>query len=920
MVSRMQKLDVSDDKAIRMTIESASGHARNFVPHAASAQACIKASKSDAQMGLSRLEAEARLEAHGPNEISSAQQSNIIQLMARQFSSGLILVLIGAAAVSASVGYIGDAATILAIVLVNAILGGVQEWRAANSLAALKKFLSPRAAVVREGVTQDIDAREIVEGDLIRLKTGDRVPADLRLIHPTGLTIEEAILTGESSATSKQTKPVASNAPLSERTNLAFMGTTVVAGHATGIATSTGMRTELGRIAALTEDLGDTKTPLEIKLQTLGKQLGIAAIAIAIGLTALGVLTGRPWFEMLMTGVSLAVAAVPEGLPAVITITLALGVMTMARKKALLRNLQAAEALGAVDVICTDKTGTLTRNEMLVTDVWLAAGALKVEGNGYAPSGNFIDSNDQPVLPSAREDLQALLHVAMSCNNAEVIEDPDGSWRKVGEATEAALMTLAQKGGLSTRQHLPAVEELPFSSARKRMTVVVENETGKATALVKGAPEVILERTTHVRIGKDIVAIDDDIRAQATQAFTAFANAGKRTLALASRNLDTGMPDDLEDVEQGLTLLGVVGILDAPRIEVAAALADARKAGIKVVMITGDAGETAAAIASQIGLAGTTVVTGPHLDTMTDAELRAAIASDAIFARVAPEHKVRIVEVLQALNQRIAMTGDGVNDAPALKRADVGIAMGIRGTDVARDASDIVLADDNFATIIAAIREGRRQYQNIVKFVCYLLSSNTAEVIAIGLAIIVGGPLIFLPVQILWMNLVTDGPTALALGTEPEDKTVMASPPRPSAEPILTRARLTLVASAAAYMSAATLVVFWLSQTKNPTDLAYAQTMAFTTMILLEKVNVLNFRRFQSDAGLGVTSLNQNRWLAIAIAGTIALQLLAIYAPPLQSALHTVPLNGSDWLIILAAAVPVLAVGQATKLWISSRN
>lgn len=888
-------------------------------PYALGADACVSALQSDARSGLTVTEAAQRLQSQGPNEILSSDKTDILQLVVRQFASGLILVLIAAAIISASVGYFSDAATIFAIVLLNAALGGVQEWRAGNALAALKQFLAPHATVVRDGVSLELNARDIVEGDLVRLKTGDRVPADLRLIEAQSLSTEEAILTGESSAAHKQTEVVAADAPLSGRENMAFMGTTVVAGHALGVAVATGMRTELGRVAALTERVEDTKTPLEIKLELLGRQLGIAAIVIAAALVMLGALTGREWFEMMMTGVSLAVAAVPEGLPAVITITLAFGVMTMARKNALLRNLQAAETLGAVDVICTDKTGTLTRNEMVVSDVWLPGGSLSVGGAGYEPTGDIRDASGQVVDPKSRKDLQALLEVAATCNNAELAQEPDGSWRKIGEATEAALLTLTKKAGSQIHGQVERITEVPFSSARKRMTVVIGRGDGETAALVKGAPEVILERASQIMVGDKPVALDDEHRAQIVQEFTDYAKDGKRTLAFASRGMDRADIDNIETAEQGLTLLGIVGILDAPRGEVADAIAEAATAGIQVVMITGDAGETACAIAKQIGMSGDLVVTGPRLDTMSDGELREAIAGGAIFARVAPEHKVRIVEVLQALGKRVAMTGDGVNDAPALKRADVGISMGLRGTDVARGASDIVLADDNFATIIAAIREGRRQYQNILKFVCYLLSSNTAEVIAIGLTIIVGGPFVFLPVQILWMNLVTDGPTALALGAEPEDASLMRAPPRPVDEPILTSERLTIVAAVAAYMSAVTLAVFWYSQASEPANLAYAQTMAFTVMIVLEKLNVLNFRQSSVDPGAGITSLDRNKWLGIAIAGTIALQLLAVYAPPLQAALHTVPLGWSDWAIVLAAAVPVLAVGQFAKLWSSNR-
>ncbi|MFQ5564727.1 MAG: cation-translocating P-type ATPase, partial [Parvularculaceae bacterium] len=557
-------------------------------------------------------------------------------------------------------------------------------------------------------------------------------PADLRLVEAVNFKTDESALTGESASVHKSAGSVAPDAPLAARASIAFMGSTVTNGRARGVVVATGMKTEFGRIAELTQSVEREATPLQKDLAVLGAQLGIAAVVISAAVAALGAVMGRPAIEMLMTGVSLAVAVVPEGLPAVVTITLAVGVGAMVRRQVLLRRLQAAETLGAATVICTDKTGTLTQNEMTVTRIWLAAGAVSVSGVGYEPRGKFSDESGE-IDPESRPDLNALLETGLICNHAQLIHE-GGAWRKLGEPTEAAFITAARKAGLY-RNDGGAVCEFSFNSVRKRMTVIVE-ENDAATAHVKGAPEVILDRCVSLRDGTRDRPLTEKDRTGFRREFEAMARDGLRVLAVARRPLAMGWVFHEDEVENELTLLGAVGIIDPPREETAAAIATALRAGIKVIMITGDAGETGLAIARRIGLEATRAVTGSELAEIDDTALSALLEADVIFARTAPEDKMRIVDLLQDAGEVAAMTGDGANDAPALKKSDIGIAMGIRGADVAKGAADMVLTDDNFASIINGVEEGRRQYDNIKKFAHYLLSSNVGEIVAIFTAIL----------------------------------------------------------------------------------------------------------------------------------------------------------------------------------------
>lgn len=883
--------------------------------HATPIEDALRELGTDPDLGLSADDARDRLSIHGPNELRRIAGTPWYRVLARQFASALILLLLAAAAMSLLVGETVDALTILAIVVLNGVLGLVQEWKAERALEALRAMLSPRSQVVREGVPSSLEAGTVVPGDIVLLDIGDRVPADVRLIEAVNLETDESSLTGESEAAQKGSAHVGSSTDLAERTSMAWMGTTVTNGRARGVVVATGMQTEFGRIAELTQAVPKETTPLQRKLAVLATQLGFAAAGIALFVFILGWALGKPGLDMFMTAVSLAVAVVPEGLPAVVTITLALGVRAMVGRGALLRRLQAAETLGAATVLCTDKTGTLTQNEMTVRQIWLPGeGVVDVTGVGYDPTGGF-ERDGKEVDPRQQPGLLALLESGLLCSHASVAVE-GGSWRATGQATEAAIVVAALKAGLSPVSRGKVTAELSFNSVRKRMTVVTRQIDGMV-AHVKGAPESILERCSHAGLGEGRVEMSGAFGSAAEDAYQEMAENGLRTLALARRLLPADAPLDADGVEAGLTLLGVVGILDPPRPEVADAVKIAQAAGIRIVIVTGDAPGTSLSVARQIGVRVDRAISGTDLIDMDDPTLLEALEGSVLFARVSPEHKLRIVRVLQEQGEIVAMTGDGVNDAPALRKADVGVAMGIRGTDVAKSASDLIITDDNFASIVSAVEEGRRQFDNIRKFVQYLLSSNMGEVVAIVLNIALGGPLILLPVQILWMNLVTDGMTALALGVEPAEPNLMNRPPRRTDAAILDRGALLRVLLLGGYMGVATLWLFQHSLDQHgPQALDWARTVAFTGLILFEKVNVLNFRSWEPLSGVGWFT---NRWLIGAIVLSLGLQACAVYAPFLQTALQTVPLSWSDWGLMLMLALPILAASELVK-WHQTRR
>jgi len=833
--------------------------------------------------GLSTEEAQARRQQYGPNTLTEKDQRHWYLALARQFNDSMTLVLAAAAILSGAIGDTGDSIAILAILFINALFGFAQEWKAENAVNALRDMLVPVSVVVRDGFTHHVRSEDVVPGDIVELHAGGRVPADLRLVECFNLRLDESTLTGESAAVEKKNVPVDERAPIAERTCMAWMGTNVAEGRGKGIAVATGGNTEFGRIAKLTADVRHEPTPLERKLRRVGRTLALAGGGVSVVVGLVGLWSGKPPVQMLLTAVSMAVAVVPEGLPAVVTLALALGLRAMAARKALIRRLKAVETLGSTTVICTDKTGTLTRGEMAVHELW-------------QPEGS---------------DPADLLRSAAICNHARVYLKDDG-WEVVGSPTEAALMIAAREAGLADIEAAEIVAEFPFSSERRRMTVVV-NENDRLTVHMKGAPQAILERCAgildrgHPRplSPRDHETIDR-VRRQ-------FADSGYRILAVARRPLEEVAGSDINEIdehaiERGLIFLGLAAISDPVRPEVASAIRTAESAGIRVIMITGDSPRTALSIGREINLSVEGALEGPAIQAMSDSDLDTALRRNILIARATPEHKLRIVKALQKQGHVVAMTGDGVNDAPALRQANIGIGMGIRGTDVARHAADMVLADDNFASIVSAVEEGRRQYDNIRKFIHYMLSSNAAELVAIAGSILIGGPLILLPVQILWMNLITDSITAIALGLEPGSPGAMQRLPRDPREPIITRRSGLIIILLGVYMGLVTLALF---ERNSSGDVVWARTIAFTGLILMEKVNVFNFRSMSER--LSRIGLFSNPWLLVGWGGAVLLQVLAVHTAALSGILHAVGLTWREWLTLFALAVPPVVVMEGLK-------
>jgi Ca2+-transporting ATPase len=846
-----------------------------------------------AEDGLTSSEAALLLEQWGENRVSSGAGVAPLSIFVRQVRSPLVLILVVAASLAGALGEIIDAAAILIIVALNAILGFFQEWRAERTIEALREMLAPMAEVIRDGQPLQVPAHTLVPGDLVVLAEGHKVPADVDLTVAAGLRLDESALTGES-------VPVGRGAEGEART--VFMGTLVVGGRGQGLVTATGSRTQFGQIAEMTTATDRKPTRLQVQLGALSRSLGVWGLGVAGAVFALGLFAGRALLDMVMTAVSIAVAVVPEGLPLVVTLTLAIGASAMARQKALLRRLQAAETLGAASTICTDKTGTLTENKMTATSVVTPDRTYTTTGTGYDPAGR-IETKGTPVRAEADVALWRLLHAGLVCNNARLVSAE--GWTLVGDPTEGALTTLALKGWTPLPDAAARVAEAPFSSERKRMSVLARRPDGALALFVKGAPEAVLPVCETVLEGGKALPLDAARRARLVRTYDQMAVDGLRVIAIADRAASGA--DDKGEVR--LTFLGFVGLLDPPRQEVVAAVRECQAAGIRIIMITGDSPKTASAIAKLVGIPHTRVLTGAEIDTLDDAALAEALKGDALFARTAPAHKMRLVEALQAGGEIVAMTGDGVNDAPALRRANIGIAMGERGTDVAKEAADLVLLDDNFATIVRAIREGRRQFANIRKFVRYLLSSNSAEVIALSVNLLIGGPLILLPVQILWINLLTDGVSAVALGLEGPEAEQMQRPPLSPTERVLTAQGLMALAAFGLYMAAVCVLVFYWYL---PLDEDLARTMGFTTLVVCQELAVFAFRsRSRSAWGLGLFS---NPWLVLAVAVMLGLQVMAVYFPPFQALLGTVALPAEDLLVVALAALPVVFVPTLLKL------
>lgn len=856
--------------------------------------------------GLSHAEAARRRRVYGPNELEAARRISPWAILLAQFRNVLVLILLAATALSIVLGHGTEAVVIIVIVLFAVLLGFLQEYRAERALEALRRLAAPTATVLREGEPQEVPARELVPGDVVVLHTGDRVPADLRLLEAVHLRIDEAVLTGESVPVEKHTDPIpVPEIPLGDRRNMAYAGTVVTYGRGKGIVVATGMRTEFGRIAGMLQTIETGRTPLQENLDRVGHALARAALGVVALIGALGLIRGQPWLEMLLFGLALAVAVVPEALPAVVTISLALGVQRMVRRNALVRRLPAVETLGSTTVIGTDKTGTLTKNEMTVRRIFLCGQTWEVTGAGYAPEGAFLLAG-VPTPPS--EPLRRLLRAAALASDARLRFRPEeGRWQAQGDPTEVALVVAAAKAGLAVEDleaRFPRVHEIPFTAERKRMTTLHRGPDG-VFAAAKGAPEVILEGCARLLTEAGEVPLTPAGREQILEVARAMAGEALRVLAVADKA--DARP---EDAEEGMTFLGLVGMIDPPRPEAREAIRKCQEAGIRVVMITGDHPHTAEAIARELGLLQRgRVITGAQLDAMDDAAFEAQVEDIAVYARVSPAHKLRVVTALQKKGHIVAMTGDGVNDAPALKKADIGVAMGITGTDVSKEAADIVLLDDNFASIVAAVEEGRTIFNNIKKYLMYLLSSNVGEILLMAGASLAGLPLPLTAAQILYVNLATDGLPALALAVDPPEEDLMRRPPRPPRAGIFTRPVVALMLAGGLWSALVNLSLFaWALGSGR--GLPEAMTMAFVSLVLIQFFKAYNFR---SDRHSVLRRPFANRWLNRAILWETMMLLLLIYVPFLREAFQIYPLPPIDWAIVLAAATTVVPVLEWVK-------
>ncbi len=912
--------------------------------YALSADQALSTLEVEREVGLSSAEASKRQQTYGKNELREAPPTSIWAKIYDQFANFVVILLLVAAVISAVLGDWVEAAAIMTIVLLNAGLGVIQESRAEEALAALKKMASPDANVLRDGHRKAIPAREVVPGDIVFLEAGNFVPADVRLLETVNLRIEEAALTGESVAVTKKAgEELEEDVGLGDRKTMAYTGTVVSYGRGVGVVVSTGMDTEIGQIASMLQEVEEVQTPLQKRLDSFGRTLGWVTLVICGIVFVEGMITGTAPLEMFIIAVSLAIAAVPEGLPAVVTITLALGMQEMISRNALIRRLSSVETLGSATIICSDKTGTLTQNEMTVTNIAVDGEFLDITGSGYNLEGEFL-CDGEPVDLSEYPGIRTALWIGALNNDAVLETDYDDQGRKtvrmVGDPTEGALLVAAAKGGAlpaPLAQSYPRIEEIPFDSERKRMVTVhaIEDPTAgdvspfydqkQQTWYVvaqKGAPDVVLERCTHYQSRDDkAIPLNDEQRQRILAANDRMTSQALRVLGVAYRvvkDLDYHENGDLNhDIEQEMIFVGLLGMIDPARPEVMPALEKARSAGIRTAMITGDYPNTAEAIAREIGLLrkGHRVLTGSELDEISDEDLREAVNLTDVFARVSPEHKVRIVDALKANNEVVAMTGDGVNDAPSIKKADIGIAMGITGTDVAKETADMVLTDDNYASIVSAVEQGRVIYSNIRKFVYFLLSCNIAEIATIFLATMIGWKSPLSAIQLLWLNLISDGAPALALGLEKGDPDLMERPPRDPDEPILNRFMLTGIGIQTVAITAVTLGAYWIGLRNFP-DMA--ATMAFVTLSFSELLRAFTARSERvSIFRIGVFS---NKVMNYAIISSLILLLIVVYVPFLQRIFGTAPLGWLQWEIILPLLLGPSVAAELTKAILGKRS
>jgi len=877
--------------------------------HVLDPEAAVRELGADISAGLGEDEAARRLQQFGANKLTERPGRSLLSMFLDQIRETLVLILLVAVAISAFLGEWPDAIVILIIVVLNASLGVFQENKAEQSLKALQAMTKTMVKVVRGGQVMEKEKEDLVPGDLVLLEAGDSIPADIRLLEVHSFQVEEASLTGESVPVEKDPAALeGADLTLGDRKNMAYMGTTVTAGRGRGLVAATGMRTELGRIAQLLQDSPLEQTPLQRQLAGLGKVLGMVAAAIVAVVFVVGLLRGGDLMEMFLTAIALAVAAVPEGLPSVVTIVLAIGVTRMSRRNAVIRKLPAVETLGVADFICTDKTGTLTKNQMTVVGLYSRGEKIAVSGGGYEPKGEFTDAAGKAVDP-LQDDASHLMLLGGLLNCDARLNSTDQGYQVIGDPTEAALMVAAVKAGLSLEtavREYPRIEEIPFDSGRKLMTTFHSRE-GMIYSFTKGAPDVLLGRCSQIIAPDGTLPLDRETAEKTAAVNAGWAGEGQRVLGIAFRKW-SALPEEMAPaaVENDLIFLGFFAIQDPPREEVKAAVASGRSAGIRTVMITGDHQDTAMAIARDLDIwrPGDKVLTGSQLQGASQAEMEKIVEETTVYARVSPENKLQIVEALKARGHVVAMTGDGVNDAPALKRADIGAAMGITGTAVSKEAADMVLLDDNFATIIAAVEEGRTIYSNIRKSIQYLLSCNAGEVVAIFLAILLGMGSPLTPIQILWMNLVTDGPPALALGLEPPEGGIMKRKPRSSREgifsggvgvDILFQGTCIGLVSFAAY-------VITLSGGSSP---VYAHTVTFMTMAMSQLFHAFNARSLEQS--VFTTGIRSNPSLIYAFLLSFALLLMVVLLPPLQGVFETTSISLGSWETILGLSlVPVL--------------
>ncbi|MFO7956655.1 MAG: HAD-IC family P-type ATPase [Candidatus Brocadiia bacterium] len=865
--------------------------------------------------GLSPEEAQRRLEEHGGNELTGQEGISPFRLLLRQVHNPLIYLLFGAAVVSVTAGHLVDAGVIMGVVVLNTLLGFVQEWRAEGALAALREMSAPRAQVLRGGATETVDARTIVPGDVLVLETGDRVAADARMLQAEDLHVDESALTGESQPVAKGPSPVDPDTPMADRCSMVWMSTNVTGGRGRAVVAKTGMDTEMGHIAGEVQATRREKTPLQKRMHKLSVFLGILGVALAALVFVVGLLADHEFVEMLLFSVAAAVSAIPEGLPAVISVTLALGVRRMADRHAIVRRLPAVETLGSITTICSDKTGTITRNQMTVRRLWAGERFYETTGEGYEPEGE-IRTDEGEALDQLPEDLAGLLRIGALANNA-LLKEEDGTWTVQGSPSEGALLAVARKAGLDTEQlaqEADRIHEIPFSSARQYMaTLHLEEDREQRVLLVKGAPDRLLDYCSHIQVNGERVEMDDRRREQVEEVARQFADEAMRVMAGAWRDVEQDKDRvEEEDAEYGLTLVGLWAMLDPPRDESVEAVAEAKRAGIRPIMITGDHAATALAIARRVGIAEDgKALSADDVDGLEPHELAEAALRDGVFARVTPAHKLKIMQSLKDHGQVVAMTGDGVNDAPALKGADIGVAMGQAGTEVAKEAADMVLTDDNFATIVHAIEEGRVIFSNLQRVVFFLLSTNVGEILTLIGALLLGLDLPLTAVMILWVNLVTDGACTVPLGVEPRHGDVLDRPPRDPRAPILDWALGRRMAILTLVMAAGTLALFWYQSGAG--SLEHARTVAFTTMAAFQWFQAFNARsRYQSVFRIGFA---RNRWVMVGLGTAVALQVLVVHTGLGRLLFGTTSLSAFDWLLIVLVSSSIWVVDELMKLF-----